>query len=218
MACVLNLNFTKMKIRQIYKGELFSRTHVKNNIKKAFLNASKERQFDWYGSALEFAKEIAGKYLSDSELDLNKAAGIIAALSPLKYWDQNKDCAESFLKFGISKHMKRFENKAKSILHSSGTESEILTILNGRKIISFYLNIRHPDSCTNVTIDRHALSVAVGNWVTDEYYSGMTAIQYQWFADCYILAAKELNVAPLYVQSVTWEYFRSVKREYKRTA
>jgi hypothetical protein len=67
-----------------------------------------------------------------------------------------------------------------------------------------------------VTIDRHALSVALDYWVSDEEYSGMTKKQYEFFRDCYIWTADSIGVSPLRLQSATWVVFRRIKKEVGR--
>jgi hypothetical protein len=112
--------------------------------------------------------------------------------------------------------MKQFKDKAKRIIESDGSDEQILAILNGRKISSFYLNIKYPNKANNVTIDRHALSIALGYWVTDEDYRGMTANQYNFFVQCYTLAAMKVETTPLLMQSSTWVRWRKIKTEFKK--
>ena len=196
-----------MQKRITFKGEKLTRTVVKNRIVKLFNETTNEQRYDWYQEAKDFAATLNTSH--------SKAIGVIAALSPVKTWSQNKVCAESFINGGSSYHMKQFEDKAARILASDGSDEAILTILNGRKISAFYLNIKYPQSGQNVTIDRHALSIALNRWVTDKEYSGMTANQYVFFQQCYILAAVELGTTPLIAQSATWVRFREIKHTYK---
>ena len=201
-----------MKTKQIYKGELLSRTKVKNNILSFYHKSSNEDRRDWYAEANLFAKELSEQY----DISISICVGVISALSPVKTWSQNKICADKMIAVGKSNHMKQFENKAKEILSSDGSDKSILGILRGSKISSFYLNIMYPNNSENVTIDRHALSVSLGKWITDEDYRGMTKVQYQFFVDCYKYTAKLIEISPLLLQSSTWEVFRKIKKEYKQ--
>jgi len=192
---------------QVFKGQNLTRTVVSNRIVKLFNQTTKEERHDWYQDANDFASTLHSNH--------SKAIGVIAALSPVKTWDQNKKCAKLFIETGVSKHMASFTNKAERILRSNGSDEEILDILNGSKISAFYMNIKYPHHGANVTIDRHALSIALGRWVTDQEYSGMTAKQYAFFQNCYILASIKAGTTPLIMQSSTWVLFRKIKHTYK---
>jgi hypothetical protein len=128
----------------------------------------------------------------------------------MKFWEQNKLLAAQLVSTGRAGHMKVFVNKALAIGRAD-SESDILRILSGKKIQAFYLNIRYPEKVINLTIDRHALSVALGHWSTPEEYTGMTVKQYAFFSECYRHAAAKLGVTPLLVQSATWLVWRRIK-------
>jgi hypothetical protein len=199
-------------MKQVHKNIVLSRTKTVNNILKIWNLADKSDKYDWYRSANRFAGFL---FSLDEGINLNQAAGIIAALSPVKQWKQNKKCAIELILSGDCGHMKQFKNKALAILHSSGSEEDILKILHGQKIQNFYLNIRYPKLAIALTIDRHALSVCLGRWIDQTEYSGLTGKQYQFFAECYRIAALKLNVSPLLVQSVTWLVWRRIKQNYR---
>lgn len=209
-------------IKQVFKGKLLTRTKVKNNILKIWDKTLPDERFDWYKDAKEFAINEVAQIISlehsnqpkYSTYNINKACGIIAALSPLKTWEQNKKIAIEFVLTENCGHIQQFKNKALDILKSSGTDEEILSILKGKKISSFYCNIRYPQQCTNITIDRHALSIALNTWITDEDYRGITQNQYDFFVDCYKLASQKVNVSPLLMQSATWVRWRKIKTNY----
>jgi len=188
--------------KQSFKGQELSRTLVKNNILKVWGYATKENKFDWYSNALEFCKNI------DSDLTTAQKVGVLAALSPQRKWSINKVLALQMIKEGKAKHMPLFLSKAKEIVKSGDSDEAILRILGGRKISSFYLNIMYPKQSNIVTIDRHALSIALDKKITEKDYNGMTKNQYQFFVDCYILAAAKVGVHTLLMQSATWEAFR----------
>ena len=197
---------------QIFKGTILSRTVVKNNILRIWDMTSTEERQDWYQEAHDWSEALGLVH----ELPVSKVCGVVAALSPLKTWDQNLKIARDMVLTGDCGHMGAFKNKAINILKSDGSDESIKTILSGNKITSFYVNIMHPDKTTEVTIDRHALSIALGIWITDEDYAGMTDLQYNFFVDCFTLAAKKVGVKPLLMQSATWVKFRKIKKDYRK--
>ena len=200
-------------IQQQFKGLSLTRTKVRNQIIRFYENETTDAdKFDWYADAKSFAVNLSTEF----DVPANVVCGLIAALSPVKQWNQNKNCVLSLLLGNGGKHMKQFVDKAQRILElDDATDTTILDVLNGRKISAFYLNIMHPNRDEVVTIDRHALSIALGHWVTDEEYSGMTAKQYAFFVECYQLAAKKLNINGLLLQSSTWVAWRK-KTDKKR--
>lgn len=188
-------------IEQIYKGANLSRTKVKNNILKMWTQTNESDRKDWYLEANSWCANF-------DKCSLSVVAGVVAALSPVKRWEQNLICAQDMIETGDCGHMGAFKDKARAILASDGSDESILKILNGRKISAFYLNIRYPHKANNVTIDRHALSIALGHKVTDAEYQGMTAKQYAFFVECYTIAAMKVEISPVLMQSATWVYYR----------
>ena len=89
------------------------------------------------------------------------------------------------------------------------TTDEIVEILNGQKIVNFFHNIRYPKTSRNVTIDRHALSIAVGKKLTDEKMK-LTKAQFEFFEHCYRWTADNLGISPLLLQSATWVKWRQM--------
>lgn len=168
---------------------------------------------DWYKNANKLAEIMANIY---EEYNMNQVVGVIAALSPRKTWEQNLVTARELLMTGDCGHMRLFVDKAKDILECDGSDDEILDILNGNKIQSFYLNIMYYDKADYVTIDRHALSIALGYRVEESDYKGMTSVQYAFFVQCYTLAAMKVGVSPLRMQSATWVKWRKIKQQYKK--
>jgi len=187
----------------VFKANKLSRTVVKNNIIRIY-NTSEDNT-DWYADALTYCQYLATKH----KIPLDNVIGVVSALSPRKNWTLNKKIAEDLIIDGTCGHMQVFVKKAQDIL-SVDNEEQILSILNGKKITSFYLNIRYPDKNTSVTVDRHAIAVAIGRTATDIELS-LTDKQYKFFADCYRYTAEVLNIAPHLLQSITWEVWRKTK-------
>jgi len=193
-------------VTQVFKHKTYSRTIVKNNILRVWKKTQSNDRVDWYGKANDFCIRIGLKYNLTSIM----VAGVVASLSPVKTWEQNLKIAENMVRSGDCGHMGQFKQKAKDILASDGSKESILKVLNGRKISSFFLNIIG-DTEPTVTIDRHALSIALRLKVTDEMYRGMTQQQYEFFVECYKMVAKVVNEKPTLIQSATWVYFRKQK-------
>ena len=197
-------------MKQRFNNQVLTMTKTVNNILRVFDEADCNG-YDWYIQAHEFARGLAGKYLlpkKDADKQaLTKVCGIIASLSPLKTWEQNKIIAEGFLRDGKVKHIKLFKGKAKDILLSDGNIDTVAEILNGNKITSFFLNILDPYNNTAVTIDRHAVSIAIGENIDPV----MTDNQYEFFVNAYRIAATKRNVRPSQMQAITWVKWRELK-------
>jgi hypothetical protein len=157
------------------------------------------------------------KYLSDKyKTPINSVIGIVSSLSPLKTWDKNKEIAEYYLETDKVKNINdKFINFSKQCdkaikIRNTDNELEILDILRGEKTKAFYLNMRYPDRVVNVTVDRHAIAVALGRVATDEEQA-LSKSQYKFFEDCYKWTADSLGIRPLLLQSITWEMWRKIK-------
>ena len=195
-----------MKTTIQFKGRKLSRTQVKNNILKVYKQSTAIEQRDWYQQANDFCHYLSDKHL----VPVDKVIGIVAALSPRKEWSLNKRLAEQVILTGECGQMKVFVAKANDIHKSTGNEDDILSILNGPKIKSFYMNIKYPGAYEDVTIDRHAIAVAIGHTATDIELS-LSEKQYEFFSDCYSYTADKLGLKPLLLQSITWETWKRIK-------
>jgi len=195
--------------KQVFKGTTLYRKRVKDNIRRVYLDSRVDITTDWYIEANIFAMKLASKY----GVDFITVSGIIAALSPLKSWDENKKIAEGFLRNGKGKHTRNMISKAKQITLFKGNFQRefILNELNGNKIKAFFLNIAYPTGAEAVTIDRHAISIALSRPIVENEGTNITLKQYNFFVSCYTEVAKELNLRPSMLQSVTWEKWRILK-------
>ena len=212
------LTFKSHDMKQVYKGKTLNTKTVVDRIIKIY-DQSTDRQ-DWYNEAHNFAVEQASKYLPFdttwsgniiTQTEIAKVCGIIAALSPLKSWDENKKITTTFLATGKAKHTGVMNQKARDILASNGTIEDIALILNGNKITSFFLNLYNPVTSQVVTIDRHAISIAIGYSITTNFQ--MTSNQYNFFQNCYVIAANKRGIRPLQMQAITWVEWRKFKKE-----
>ncbi len=195
-------------MKQKFKGRTLTTIKTVNKIIKIFKQSNLDG-LNWYPEANEFAQILSNKF----NVELIKVCGIISALSPLKSWDENKRIAESFLSTGKSYHTKVMTKKCNDILNSNGTIEEITEILKGNKITSFFLNI-YDQNYNGVTIDRHAICLAVGEVLNDDSLQ-LSLNQYNFFVNCYRISAQKLGVQPHQVQAVTWVEWRKFKKELK---
>lgn len=195
--------------KQIFKGRILYRKRVTDNIIRVFNDASVDAGGNWYEEANKFAQGLAMEF----KLTNLQVAGIIASLSPLKSWNENKIIARLFIQSGRCKHTRAMKSKALDIkLYNSSCEREfILTTLNGNKISNFFLNIAYPNESQAVTIDRHALSVGLNRSIRENEGKDITKKQYEFFASCYRDAAKQEGVLPNQMQAVTWVKWRELK-------
>ena len=197
-----------------FRGKELSRTQVKNNI-LAVLNQADKESFDfgkrWYTIANGIAVNLTGKDVNQAQ-----AVGVIAALSPLKSWKQNVKLAREFVFEGKrGGHTGVMVKKAADILAlNNPTTDEVIEILKGQKITNFFLNIYYPNKDVAVTIDRHAVGIALigtKKIKQTEEDGQITKAQFEFLVHCYKWAAAELDMSAVQLQAITWEHFRKVK-------
>lgn len=189
---------------------------------------------DWYKEANVFGSQVS-EFLfnyTGREVSKRQVLGIVSALSPLKEWSKNKDLAVDLIYSGDCGHMQRNKQKALDILNLqySGNghpmdsqrdevfkeenvyyDDEILRILNGDKTKRFYLNMVYP-SGGGVTVDRHAIAIAIGRTATDKEQSISSAV-YTFLEECYIMTSETLGLTPLHLQSITWQAWKRIKKQ-----
>lgn len=199
-----------MSKRIKFNGKTYTQKKCVDNILRVYHSpvANPELDSRWYNQAHDVAIQIAIK----TNTPVYKAAGVIAALSPKVLWDRNVRIAREFITTGTTGHTKLFLNKARDIMNAPSIET-INGILAGAKIQSFFMNIMFPNSNTGyVTIDRHAVSIAVGQ-ALGENNLRITRNQYKFFVTCYEISADMLGqTLPQNVQSTTWVAWRKLKK------
>ena len=109
-------------------------------------------------------------------------------------------------------HMKNNKLKADKILmaHSSISDDDILKILSGPKTSRFYMNMMYPNNGTGVTIDRHAIAIAIGRNATEKEQA-ISNKSYDFVESCYKVVAGHLGLSPLHLQSITWQAWKRIK-------
>ena len=190
-----------------FKGARLSRTTVKNNIIKVFNQSLKEEHFDWYSDTNDFTKTVATTH----KIRMDKVAGIISALSPLKEWNKNKEIAVDLITTRKCGHTKVMVKKALDIMDNDLNSSQTMGVLNGNKISAFFMNISEPTNPNHVTVDRHAIAVALGRNATDKEQQ-LSDNQYKFFEDAYIWTALQLGLRPSLLQSITWVAWKRIKK------
>jgi len=189
----------------------YSRTKIKNNILKVYKVSVNSEQNDWYREAHQFGVEVSSflKSFKNYDVTVNQVLGIVSALSPLKEWEKNKEIAVDFILTGDCGHMGENKRKARAILDCNGSDDKILEILSGPKTSRFYMNMMYPDG-TGVTVDRHAIAIAIGRTATNKEQA-LTPKAYTFIEKCYIMTAETLGLDPLHLQSITWQAWKRIK-------
>jgi len=189
----------------------YSRTKIKNNILKVYKVSVNSEQNDWYREAHQFGVEVSSflKAFKNYDVTVNQVLGIVSALSPLKEWEKNKEIAVDFILTGDCGHMGANKRKARAILDCNGSDDKILEILSGPKTSRFYMNMMYPDG-TGVTVDRHAIAIAIGRTATNKEQA-LTPKAYTFIEKCYIMTAETLGLDPLHLQSITWQAWKRIK-------
>ena len=197
-----------------FNGKNLSRTQVKNNILSVLAQVDEESfEFgkEWYNIANSIALSHVNK-----DVNLAQSVGVIAALSPLKSWSQNLILANEFI--NLEKrggHLTVLVKKATQILAlNNPSTDDVVKILNGQKIVNFFLNIYYPNKDIVVTIDRHAVGIALigtKNIKQKESDGLVSKVQFEFLVHCYKWAAAELGISAVQLQAITWEHFRKNK-------
>tara|TARA_R100001198_G_scaffold56975_1_gene32572 strand:+ start:1583 stop:2182 length:600 start_codon:yes stop_codon:yes gene_type:complete len=189
----------------------YSRTKIRNNILKVYKVSVNSEQNDWYREAHQFGVEVSSflKSFKNYDVTVNQVLGIVSALSPLKEWEKNKEIAVDFILTGDCGHMGANKRKAREILDCNGSDDKILEILSGPKTSRFYMNMMYPDG-TGVTVDRHAIAIAIGRTATNKEQA-LTPKAYTFIEKCYIMTAETLGLDPLHLQSITWQAWKRIK-------
>lgn len=161
----------------------------------------------WYRDANSIAKALCPS-------DVSKAAGVIAALSPMMGWGRNVMLAGRAFEDGkASGALGRNTDKADRIMSGENP----LDVLGGDKVVSFFQCIVNPDNNDFVCIDRHAFDIAMGRVTNNKTRGALNRVGvYESFAKSYRIAAKVLSregtsVTAAQVQAVTWTVWRRLK-------
>lgn len=177
------------------------------NVLSVYSNASAEairEGLSWYLRAFHFSRELDPQ-------NPRRAAGIIAALSPMNGWDNNKrKAAQLYAQNGDGAGCGMGNNVRKAVAIYNGADP--LDVLGGDKVRAFFSTIDNPWGFSDPVIDRHAFDIAVGK-VTDDKSRGMLSRKgmYHTFAECFVEAARIAGISASQMQAVTWIAWREWK-------
>jgi hypothetical protein len=161
----------------------------------------------WYDEAHNFAKSL-------DPVRFHRAAGVLAALSPLQHWDQNKRAAAKLYAQGGQVEWNGNANgiglsnsvrKAVAIFHGE----DALDVLRAPKTRAFYLTILDPTGDHSPVIDRHAFDIAIGERTDDKARQALGRKgEYARFASVYREAARRVGIGSAQLQAITWVAWR----------
>lgn len=144
-------------------------------------------------------------------------AGIVAALSPMNEWKNNKRKAEELISkrgrivFGEdgSNGIGLGANVRKAIDIYNGADP--LDVLKGDKVRAFYRTILDPFGDIDPVIDRHAFDIAVGRRTDDRTRSMLQRKGvYETFATIYREAARQADIGAAEMQATTWVAWKRI--------
>lgn len=160
------------------------------------------RGLAWYGDALDVALQMTEL---DTDMSLEQAAAVLAALSPQTMWTQNVAAGLEYARSGRTIAGMLGSNYARAVRVST-LQDPVPTLANHKrdilKMFNFARNILGDTDA--VTIDRWAVKVALGTDRDDHELILSRRGVYDDLADCYRRAAAELGVPASAVQAVTW--------------
>ncbi len=204
-----------MKRKIVFKGNTLTMYMCKKNIKHIYIKRKAIEENLWYWDNHWKCREgatssrINWKEYLHCNIPLAKYIGVVSGVSPRQNWKRNLLVADNMIKNGNAGIIGQYKKKAKQVIFSSGKPSEIWDILNGNKTQNFFMNLLYPDDKQYVTVDRHALSIALGRTCNDKE-KALTDKQYEFFAECYKELAQELDIVPNFLQSITWQTWRRI--------
>lgn len=184
-------------------------TPAVENIVSEYLRASETditEGMAWYNDAHSFARSL-------DPVRFHRAAGVIAALSPLNEWENNKRKAEQFysqrgvINWNGAKNGIGLANSVrKAIRIYNGDDAlDVLSGATAQKTRAFYLGIADPEGDHSPVIDRHAFDIAIGQRTNDDARSWLNRKgEYARFSDVYREAASLIGIGPSQLQAITW--------------
>lgn len=186
-------------------------SHVENIIRKNETATRADRKVGemWYRDAHIQAFAVG-------QGNIERGAGIIAALSPRAPWDDNVAAAHRLAESGESwqKHSLHPQDKGQTAVQNAKALRILqgehpLDVLGGLKERSFFHNILDPENPDYITIDKHAHDIAMGipqgvRRVNPVLGLGAKS-RYQHFSDAYRAAADSSGIViPNILQATTW--------------
>lgn len=165
---------------------------------------ARSQGFSWYREANALANTL-------DPLNPTRAAGVIAALSPLTPWGRNEILAiMAYSNGGLDGGTLRNSiRKVNAMLREDKSPHDLLT---SEKVGNFFRNIADPTHADHITIDRHAFDIAVGYSTNDDARRILSNKGiYKAFQRVYADAANAAGILPLDMQAITWVQWRNEK-------
>ena len=164
---------------------------------------------EWYGDARIIAAALADR----GGVTLDSAAGVIAALSPLRSWGANVNLAARAIDSGGLVYGATIDQmtKVNSIIGGGAP----LKILGGLKVRSFFECIVTGGDTAAVCVDRHAIDILLNTRHTDDTRPALTPKRYASAVRAYRSAAKILAkelgrpLTGAQVQAISWVAWRN---------
>ena len=200
---------------------------IERNILGVYIRASesdRDEGLHWYRNANLTCQAIAAR----CNVGLDRAVGVVAALSPGREWGLNLLEAEELIKEWtkgrkgrdlpqVGTYGRRNVIKAERILSGDAP----LEVLGGNKVRSFYANILDPLGSSEVTIDRHAKGLAIRSnslkGATAEEDANVSRAEYPFYARHYVKVADRLGLIPHQLQAICWVTWRRLRGNLAQT-
>ena len=187
--------------------ELPTHSGMVSNILVVYSHMGHNSNVTWYQDANDLMLETAIKH----EMSIESVCGIFAAMSPQLSWERNKLEALQFCEHGLlaGGYMQSGANLLKANRIRNGENP--LHVLGGNKVLSFYDNLLRPDDSLAVTVDRHAIKIAMYGIYFNQTgilaSRSITPKAYDLVADAYRNAASICHLMPHQIQSATWGFY-----------
>jgi len=174
----------------------------------------------WYSKAHDTARVMAEKH----GIPLQRAVGVIAAISPGCPWGRNVMEAEEFIKAyvggyklpSVGVYGRRNVAKARRILNGESPDS-VLHTKTGPKVWAFYNNILSPTASQELTIDRHAKCLAYNlgsvkrGSASNDSQAIVGRVEYRYLVRHYRVLANRLGLVPHQLQAITWVTWKRIE-------
>ncbi len=166
-------------------------------------NKGEKASENWYSEANSYVHNLSLIY----NVPVRVVAGVLASLSVLKRWEQNKEMTEIFFECQECKHTTTQAKKAESIyglqryedtLSDTELDRLIMEFLGGEKTKSFYYSIIYPQTSPYVVLD---------SWMLKAFNNGKlkpSKNQYQALSNYFIQKAYEYQIPVSALQARIW--------------
>lgn len=176
------------------------------NLRKLYAIATQDQKnagFLWYPEAYAIAAEVC-------PADPIRGAGILAALSPQKTWNQNVHLARTAAASGYAIGHWGAQNRKAQFILDGGDPRECL---NGPKERAFFECIAAPWTDSGfVCLDRHAINAWHGYLCEDDARKRFAGSKrnYALVSADFVAVARELSILPHQLQAVLWVVWRDL--------